>query len=522
MSYERVNQGFKREVAYFYEWCIQVLQVDKDQVIRRASEELIQLLRYKTFPHEKFFLEDDLKHKNIQLQRGVDSYLLNDEMTFNLILFLVYYYELPGKFTPQTSVPSFESLLKQLPFFWFVLDEKVNKGGVSEEMIKENQGKHLLGEIHPDLEYDPEYRKIIQNPLYQDIFLNYYIKKHDQIERAIHESIQKDTKNDPATPGNVLLKCILNPPAKFFALLNLYEQYYCLRVPSKRDEIRSRMLFFKSVFELNNARLECTIPLQKIRSKLDHTFTHDEIKNLLQKYVLQKSGLPFATSKSSFKPTQFFSQFNDSLKVIGYLHSGVVRTGFCLIWRALLKYWEDLTAEREFYKTRGKLLENYCYEIIFQLGIECRKIYIRNTSKPESSQYQEMLQQTSEFPEPPISLEFDFSQTPQFQNKGYAEIDMACRISGDLLLIECKGTKVKAGEVPMFFNWIRRYEDQQKLLHTKSELLTHAMKIFRVLPSFLQNIQQVEILVVRSEGVYGFPDTIPYKELRTFLEKKRT
>ncbi len=467
-------------------------------------------------------MEDDLKHKNIKFQRSADSYLLNDEMTFSLILFLVFYYELPGKFTPQTPIPSFESLLKQLPFFWFVLDEKVNKGGVSEEMIKENQGKHLLGEIHPDLEYDPEYRKIILSPLYQDIFLNYYIKKNDQIEKAIYAAMQRDTKNDPATPGNVLLKCILNPQAKFFELLDLYEQYYCLRVPSRRGEIKRRMLFFKTIFELNNARLEGSIPFQKFRSNLEHTFQWDETQELLQNYILQQRRSRFVPSKSSFKPVQIFSQFTGSLKVVGYLHSGVVRTGFCLIWRGLLKYWEELAEDPEFYKTRGRLLENYCYEINSQLGIECRKIYIRNTSKPESSQYQEMLQQTSEFPNPPEGLEFDFSEIPEFQNKGYAEIDMACRIRDVLLLIECKGTKVKAGEVPMVYNWTRRYEKERKLLQTKADLLTHAMSISQVLPPFLQSIQQVEILLVRSEGVYGFPETIPFRELRKFLEQKMT
>lgn len=84
--------------------------------------------------------------------------------------------------------------------------------------------------------------------------------------------------------------------------------------------------------------------------------------NFLKKFCLERLNQEFNKNYKDFNPHQFLQNYHDFLMYAGYYHFGIVRTGAYLIWRALIKYLEDLQGEDEFQVKKGAFLGNWCYK----------------------------------------------------------------------------------------------------------------------------------------------------------------
>ena len=104
----------------------------------------------------------------------------------------------------------------------------------------------------------------------------------------------------------------------------------------------------------------------------------------------------------------------------GYYHFGIVRTGAYLIWRALIKYLEDLQGEDEFQVKKGAFLGNRCYKQANKNGFTPEKLILINSNKKPTQRYKDMRKQVELFPKTPIIIDVDF---PKDDKSYFHEID---------------------------------------------------------------------------------------------------
>ncbi len=152
-----------------------------------------------------------------------------------------------------------------------------------------------------------------------------------------------------------------------------------------------------------------------------------------------------------------------------YYHMGIIRTGAVIVWRAMIKYFEDLQTIDEFRKLKGKMFENWCYDQALVYGFEPEKIVILNKDRESDDKYNVLLEQIKDFPRQPLILEASFPEG--YPNADYREIDLAIRLKHMIYYFECKGTVDPISQEKEIYKWGKTGERHLKLLHSRIDLI---------------------------------------------------
>jgi len=115
----------------------------------------------------------------------------------------------------------------------------------------------------------------------------------------------------------------------------------------------------------------------------------------LNKICLNKTFSPFPETLDDFRPYEFISEYHEFLRYACYRYMGSVYTGVILIWRAMIKYFEELQSTDEFKVMKGRLLENWCLAKVIKHGFTAEKLILKNIDQQPNENYFKMKETVS-------------------------------------------------------------------------------------------------------------------------------
>jgi hypothetical protein len=183
-----------------------------------------------------------------------------------------------------------------------------------------------------------------------------------------------------------------------------------------------------------------------------------------------------------------------------YNISGVVYTGLLTIWRALIKYLENIQKTDEFQDKKGKMLENWCYHKAAEFRLHVEKLIFRNPNRDPSERYFDMKEQVKDFPKRALEVNALF---PEESKSTYEEVDLAIRVHEYLFLFECKGTATYRGTQDNFLRWIEKFNREIKSLNWKGKLIKTNGKRGYFNEPFLQGIKFFVPYHIQTEGIFS-------------------
>ena len=244
------------------------------------------------------------------------------------------------------------------------------------------------------------------------------------------------------------------------------------------------------------------------------------VKSFIVKFACSSGNGLFPKEFKRYEPKQFLQEYYDFLGYSCFKYSGMLYTGVYLVWRAVIKYLEELQQDEDFKNLKGKLLENWCYRKAEKYGFSAEKIIITNTLSKPTPRYFEMREQIKEFPKKPIEIEVEFHANDQSY---YREIDLAFRIQDHLFLFECKGTSAPIGEEGKFFSWGFHFEKNMDSLSEKASILYYNIKNGIIEHPFLKGVEITILEIIKTEGLlanYGVMFPIEFEQsLKTLREE---
>ena len=394
---------------------------------------------------------------------------------------------------------------------------------------------HLL----PELIFDPLFQKLAKSKPIRHLFytstpLNYlnirsmekyqYHLEKDPLEKDLDKPI---SKIDPQLSfssffdKNAMCDDVLGSYELIDDTIKEFNDYYIQRLASRKDEIQKNLTCFATMLKLAHGRLFIKKKWSEIVEKMEKNVSKDDAENFLKRFCMEPHYREFNLEYKDFSPYSYLNDFQVYLKYAGYYHMGLVRTGAFLIWRALIKYLEELQREREFSQRKGSLLEIWCYNQAVEYGFSPEKLILINPNRNPTDQYLRMKGQIDLFPKKPIELAVDFSHLNP--NAYYREIDMVIKVDKILFLFECKGTSSPIGELGYQFNWVEKFKEDLLKLVEKIDLLNINRSL--ITHPFLKNVNNYCPYVIKTEGIisnYGFMTIFGYnsflQELRKSIE----
>lgn len=248
----------------------------------------------------------------------------------------------------------------------------------------------------------------------------------------------------------------------------------------------------------------------------------EEIVNLyLEKFSLNKSYLDFPNDLQNFDSLQFISDYNHFLNYCCYYYTGYVYTGAPLIWRSMIKYFEELQSTDEFRDQKGALLENWCLKLIEEHGFQVEKIILKNKNVEPNENFWNMKEQIKSFNKEPLEFEVEFID---HQKKyPFHEIDLVFRVDKLLHVVECKCTAMQLSQTTKFVSWGKKFEKVFDVHYKKIENLAHNVKKGAISHPLFKNIIEYIPIIVQTDGLYhgtfGY-DTDKFRLLLANIQKR--
>jgi len=238
----------------------------------------------------------------------------------------------------------------------------------------------------PQLGYDPEFKKVLEHDaikeLYDTSFISDWLDSKSPKQPIYHwnMSFLKEFQKINSKPyeryfemDNELGISKFNYKQQlylgylFFSSIKQIEDiiisfrtYYSKRIPNKKGEISNILDGFLVLAKIVYGKSYYKIRFGKLKSLLKKELDNSFVSYFIDKFIFTKS-----TQSSIMKTnnaTLILKDYHNFLCSIGFEQSGIFHTGIFIIWRALIKYFEDLQKDDNFIRTKGALLENYCYE----------------------------------------------------------------------------------------------------------------------------------------------------------------
>jgi hypothetical protein len=395
----------------------------------------------------------------------------------------------------------------------------------------------------PDLDFDPEFQEVTKSEAIQQLFYvtlpKEYFYKHNivRFKYTIDEALKKeydynihdwDKKLFNFNPELKMFKSYLINAANYIAVpdfgskklmsevIEKFKRYYCLRVESLKNEISDYLDCFRGLFELVEGKMYKKLSWNTFKKKLKSISNEESVSSFLESFCLNKTYISFPKTIKDFRPRDFISVYNDYLKYACYYYMGSVYTGAFLIWRAMLKYFEELQKTDRFKKKKGILLENWCLRQIQENGFMVEKIILRNKNLEPSDNYRAMKNQIESFDKEPLEFEVDFID---HQKKySFNEIDLAFREEGSLYLIECKGRAIQFSETEKYFAWAKKFKSIYELLKKKLENLAYNLEKGKISHPLFTGVDNLIPIVLQTEGVFLRSCTFTPYEFSEFLK----
>jgi len=301
-------------------------------------------------------------------------------------------------------------------------------------------------------------------------------------------------------------------------LIELFSDYFVERIPSKEDEIYQTLLCFGVLMKMLKGKGN-TIRWRALSDVLIAEVDSDLAKKFLDDFFMTKQNEVFMDNVESFDFKELIQDYYEFLNYAGYVHYGNIHTGVFLVWRALLKYLEDLQKEEEFRKKKGTLLENWAYEIAEKYNFAPEKIILRNVKKSPSKSYYKMEEQIADFKKEPLKF---ILHIPKKHNWGsYMEIDLAFKVEDFLFVVECKGTSVPMGVEMDIFKWYSNMENNIELAQIKSIVLYDCIKKNLIDHPLFNGVTKIAQLLLKTEGITSYFGVFSPEEYINYLKSMR-
>lgn len=395
----------------------------------------------------------------------------------------------------------------------------------------------------PDLDFDPEFQKVTKSEAIKQLFYitlpKEYFYKHNivRFKYPLDEALKKEYENNirdwsknlfSFNPELKMFKRYLINAANYIAVpdfgskklmdevIEKFKRYYCLRVESLKCEISDYLGCIRVLFELAEGKMYKKLTWNSFYKQLNSICSEESVSSFLDSFCLNKTYLSFPKTIKNFRPLDFISNYNDYLKYACYYYMGSVYTGTFLIWRAMIKYFEELQKTDEFRKKKGILLENWCLRQIQENGFMVEKIILRNKNLEPSNNYRVMKNQIEFFDKEPLELEVEF--IGHQKKYSFNEIDLAFRDDDNIYLIECKGRAIQFSETEKYFAWAKKFKSIFELLKKKIENLAYNLEKGNISHPFFVGVDNLIPIVLQTEGVFLRSCTFTTYEFSKFLK----
>lgn len=402
---------------------------------------------------------------------------------------------------------------------------------------------HLL----PYLDYDPEFQRIADSNAITQLFSitrsKEYLEKYDlkRYNYPVSEKIRSDFEDAMKrwdeklfnyNPNLINYKNFLSYGANYLAakdfgskqlmkeVIEIFREYYMLRLPSRREEIAKYMALFECLFAIAEGRLYIKIPWNKLKSTLYALHEEEIVNSYLEKFCLNKTYLDFPNDLQKFDSLEFISDYNHFLYYSCYYYTGYVYTGAPLIWRSMIKYFEELQYTDEFRDQKGALLENWCLKLIEEHGFQVEKIILKNKNVEPNENYWNMKEQIKSFNKEP--LEFEVKFIDHQKKYPFHEIDLVFRVDKLLYIVECKCTAIQLSQTTKFASWGSKFEKVFDVHNKKIDNLAHIVKTGAISHPLFKDLIEYIPIIIQTEGIYhgtfGF-DTDKFRFLLANIKK---
>ena len=381
----------------------------------------------------------------------------------------------------------------------------------------------------PYLDFDPEFKQIKTHEAFNHMFptfpgiifsdLDKYMKMRyriDDILLAEYEKICKDEeryknflfKIDPdllISPHIIQLfnyGYVINLGCKQLVddIGALFIHYYSKRIPSKASTIKNYINCYMALLKLTQGKLYQELKWRDVVKQLENSTSKEFGEKFLKEVCLEYTGEDFDPELINFNPTTFLEDYHEYMKIACNYHFGIVRIGAFTVWRSMLKFFEELHREPEFYKKKGALLENWCYKKAMNSGLNPEKFVLTNENKEPSNTYLLMKEQVKDWPKE--ILEFNLPFPEEYAKFYYQEIDLVIRIQDTLFIFECKGTSAPVGEEPKFLRWVNNFTENFESLKRKCKILSYLIKKDLIENSYLKGLKHYIPFQIQTEGIF--------------------
>ncbi len=429
---------------------------------------------------------------------------------------------------------------------FFVSHEDVSKINLSqvEDLLEDYVISH---HFLPYLDYDPAFQPIIDSKAINQLFYTQRplkdLKKWDiqRFSYPVEDRLFNEMRDALNRLGEKMFSFNTDLPnynkflsywSNYVAVLDFgskpliaeaiqrFKDYYSLRVSSRKEEISQYLNLVEQLFSLSEGKLYTKFPWNKLITTLRSISEDKLVDSFLERFCINKMFLDFPKEASEFDAKNFISEYNQFLSYACYCYSGQVHTGAPLIWRAMIKYFEELQFTQEFRDQKGALLENWCLEVIEEHGFQAEKIILRNKDVPPNDNYWDMKEQVKSFKKEPLEFEVEFIE---HQKKyPFHEIDVVFRAEKLMYLIECKSREIRFSESTKYASWGSRFERILDIHYKKRDNLAYSVKNGSISNPFFEDIVEYIPIILQTEGVvhklYGF-DTDKFRTLLSNVKK---
>lgn len=509
-------------------------QLLRDRVLRFKIERALKintfLLNY--FLIQNYFLafdlQDDLiKGKKLIGDEGVETSFFRKyaERLHGIFILVPMKYQVENEFTTYQTDKVINQMDAYGEFVNRFFSSHENMTSVTIDTILDSLKDYVISiRFLPDLGFDPEFNQIFNSKAITQLFYITYPKEYfqeydiqrfaypleDSLANEYWEAMKdSDKKLFSFNPELKDYQDFLINAANYFVVpdfgskvlmkevIEKFKTYYTLRVSSRKKEIKLFLDCFEILFRLTEGKLYKKIPGGLFNNKIESVENNGEFLN---KFCFNKTFLPFPKTLDDFKPYEFISEYYEFLRYGCYRYMGSVYTGAILIWRAMIKYFEDLQSTKEFKDTKGSLLENWCLAEVIKRGFTAEKLILRNSDLEPSKNYYNMKENIKPFNREVLEFEVKFIE----HQKPYSfhEIDLVFRFEDTLFVIECKGRSFRLSSTEKFFKWAKNFKDVYDLLKKKVENLAFCVENNNISHPLFDNVKEFIPIVIQTEGVF--------------------
>ena len=453
------------------------------------------------------------------------------ELFFGLILHLILEFELNNKINDQRTDNKLEHLFKtyngilnKLSFICVNKNDLSMKNDYFEKLMKEYQEDH---NFLPNLDFDPDFKEIIQHRALQCIFDNAKVENlcnYFNCQKFGYHPIQEPKDSSPFKSNNELINGLLKPwyynsgltilgiPDILNDLFSIFNNYYCKKCPDSANEIKNYCMCFNELFLIAKGRLYFNISLPNLRKGLNKTIPVEIVEEFLEKFCLFNQWEKFNHNLRDFNPKKFIEKYNHYLQYAMYNSLGIVRTGCFIIWRSFIKYLERKHNDIKFKREMANLLEIWCYKKIQDLDIEVKKLVLINENRiPNQDQkkaYSELKKSLYSLPIETVEIKIKFPI--EYDESYFKEFDLIIRMPPILIVVECKKTTSLKSQEPESYKWIKTSKKIIRRTKRKIELLNTLLENELIKNPFIKDLRALPFpIIVKTEGFFSINEKTP-------------